>query len=243
MFLKQLKAAVVAFVLITVLTGLLYPVVMTIFAQVVFPNQANGSVMTQNGHDVGSALIGQSFSDPRYFWGRLSATSPIPYTAFNADTLTGSSGSNYGPLNPALIATGKEKNANGTPVPEGTIQTAIDAYHAADPANTAPIPVDLVTASASGLDPDISPAGAAYQVHRVSKAHGLDDATVQKLVDEYTQGRALGLLGEPHVNVLELNLALDALPNQHPPVNPVATAAATSPAATPAGTTAATAAH
>ncbi len=214
MFLKQLKAGIVAFVLMTVLTGLLYPVVMTIFAQVVFPYQANGSVMTVNGKDVGSAIIGQPFSDPKYFWGRLSATSPIPYTAFNGTTLTGSTGSNYGPLNPALIATGKEKNPDGSAVPEGTVQTAIDAYHAADPGNTAPIPVDLVTASASGLDPDISPAGAAYQVHRVAKARGLDDATVQNLVNQYTQGRTLGLFGEPRVNVLQLNLALDTLSNQ-----------------------------
>jgi K+-transporting ATPase ATPase C chain len=223
MFVKQLRAAVVAFILMTVLTGLLYPVVMTVFGQVVFPNQANGSVMTVNGKEVGSALIGQPFSDPKYFWGRLSATGPIPYTAFNGDTSTGSSGSNLGPLNPALIG------------PNGTVQAAINVYHAADPGNTAPIPVDLVTASASGLDPEISPAGAAYQVHRVAKARGLDDASVQKLVDQYTQGRTLGLFGEPRVNVLQLNLALVALPNQNP--QPAATSAAT-PAATAAATTA-----
>src|SRR5579859_7487920 len=219
MIMKQLRAGIVAFIGLTLITGLLYPLVVTVVAQAVFPNQANGSILTVNGKEVGSALIGQPFSDPRYFWGRLSATSPIPYTAFNADTMTGSSGSNFGPTNPALIGS------------TGTVQTAIDAYHAADPDNTAPIPVDLVTASASGLDPDISPAGAAYQVRRVAKARGLDDATVQTLVDQYTQGRTLGLLGEPRVNVLQLNLALDALPNQNPP--PAATSAAT-PAATPA---------
>lgn len=207
---KQLRAAIIALAGLTLITGLLYPLVVTVVAQAVFPNQANGSVLVQNGKDVGSALIGQPFSDPRYFWGRLSATSPIPYTAFNADTMTGSTGSNAGPLNPALIATGKEKNPDGSSVPEGTVQSAIDAYRAADPGNTAPIPVDLVTASGSGLDPDISPAGAAYQVHRVAKARGLDEATVQQLVDKYTEGRALGFLGEPRVSVLQLNLALDA---------------------------------
>ncbi|HLY28362.1 MAG TPA: potassium-transporting ATPase subunit KdpC [Aggregatilineales bacterium] len=241
--LKQLRAGIVAFALLTILVGLVYPIVMTALAQGLFPYQANGSVIVKNVQPIGSELIGQYFSDPAYFWPRPSATGPVPYTSFNADKSTGSTGSNFGPLNPALIATGNEKNPDGSAIPEGTVQTAIDAYHTADPENTAPIPVDLVTASASGLDPDISPAGAAYQVHRVAKGRGLDDATVQKLVDQYTQGRALGLLGEPHVNVLELNLALDALPNQHPPVNPVATAAATSPAATPAATTAATAAQ
>ncbi len=226
---KQLRAGIIALAGLTLITGLVYPLVVTVVAQAVFPNQANGSVLVQNGKEGGSALIGQPFSDARYFWGRLSATSPIPYTAYNADNLTGSTGSNYGPLNPALIATGKEKNPDGSAVPEGTVQAAIDAYHAADPGNTAPIPVDLVTASASGLDPDISPAGAAYQVHRVAKARGLDEATVQKLVDQYTEGRTLGFIGEPRINVLQLNLALDALPNQNAPA-PAATGAATLPA-------------
>ncbi len=220
MFWKQLRAAAVALIGLTIITGLVYPLLVTVVAQAAFPNQANGSVLVVNGKASGSVLIGQPFSDPRYFWGRLSATSPVPYTGFNADKLTGSSGSNLGPLNPALIATGKEKNADGSTVPEGTVQSAIDAYHAADPENTAPIPVDLVTASGSGLDPEISPAGAAYQVHRVAKARGLDEATVQKLVDQYTQGRTLGLFGEPRVNVLQLNLALDALPGQNPPAAP-----------------------
>jgi K+-transporting ATPase ATPase C chain len=220
MFLKQLRGGIVALVGLTIVTGLLYPLVVTVIAQAVFPSQANGSILTVNGKEIGSALIGQPFSDPKYFWGRLSATSPIPYTAYNGQTQSGSTGSNFGPLNPALIG------------PNGTVQSAINAYHAADPDNTAPIPVDLVTASGSGLDPEISPAGAAYQVHRVAKARGLDDATVQKLVDQFTQDRVLGLLGEPRVNVLQLNLALDALPNQNP-----------TPAATPAATQAATAAQ
>ncbi len=192
---KQLRAAIVAFVLLTVITGLLYPMAMTALAGALFPYQANGSLITQDGKPVGSELIGQSFDAPKYFWGRLSATSPVAYTAFNADKLTGSSGSNYGPLNPALVA---------------AAQARIDALHAADPDNKALIPIDLVTASASGLDPDISPAAATYQVHRVAKARNLEDAVVQQLVDKYTEGRTFGILGEPRVNVLELNLALDA---------------------------------
>ncbi|HVO44424.1 MAG TPA: potassium-transporting ATPase subunit KdpC [Aggregatilineales bacterium] len=216
---KQFRATLVAFVVLAALTGLLYPVVMTAIAQTVFPAQANGSLIVQNGTVIGSQLIGQPFSDPRYFWGRPSATGPVPYTAYNADKGTGSTGSNLGPLNPALVGDG----SNNTP--EGTVRSAIDALKAADPDNTAAIPVDLVTASASGLDPDISPAGAAYQVHRVAKARGLDPATIQDLVDKYTTGRSLSILGEPHVNVLMLNLALDALPGQNPP--PEATAAAT----------------
>jgi K+-transporting ATPase ATPase C chain len=220
---KQLRAALVSFAILTVLTGLIYPVAMTAVAQVVFPKQANGSLILKNGQPIGSELIGQSFSDPKYFWGRLSATGPVPYTAFNADKLTGSSGSNYGPLNPALVGDG----SNGST--EGIVKAAIDAYHAADPDNKAPIPVDLVTVSASGLDPDISPAGAKYQVSRVAKARGLDPAKVQALVDQFTSGRSLGFLGEPHVNVLELNLALDALSGQNPPAaaTPAATEAAT----------------
>ena len=239
--LKQLRAAVVAFVLLSVLTGLAYPALITGIAQVVFPKQANGSLIMQNGQAIGSELIGQSFSDPKYFWGRLSAISvavtmpdgssssySAPYSPFYSDpngNTTGSAGSNLGPLNPALIASGKDKDANGTPIPEGNVQSAIDALHAADPENTALIPVDLVTASASGLDPDISPAGAKYQVHRVAKARGLADSVVQTVVDQHTTGRSLLVLGEPHVNVLELNIALDAVPGQNPP--PAATAAAT----------------
>jgi K+-transporting ATPase ATPase C chain len=195
--LKQFRPAIVALVILTVITGIIYPLVVTGIAQVVFPYQANGSIILgKHGQPLGSELIGQQFDDPKYFWGRLSATGPVPYTAFNADKLTGSSGSNYGPLNPAL----KE-----------AVQARIDALKAADPANTKAIPVDLVTSSGSGLDPHISPAAADYQVLRVAKARGLDEAQVRALVMQYTEGRQLGFLGEPRVNVLELNLALDGL--------------------------------
>lgn len=194
--LKQLRPAIISLALLTLITGIIYPLVITVVAQAIFPAQANGSLIMQNGQAVGSSLIGQNFDDPKYFWGRLSATSPVPYTAFNADKLTGSSGSNYGPLNPALL---------------DSVRARIAALKAADPDNTAPIPVDLVTASASGLDPQISPAAAQYQVNRVAKARGIDPAKVQALVDQYTEGRWLGLLGEPRVNVLQLNLALDVI--------------------------------
>jgi K+-transporting ATPase ATPase C chain len=194
--LSQLRPALVALGIFTILTGLVYPLVVTGIAQVIFPSQANGSLIVRNGQPVGSALIGQSFDDPKYFWGRLSATSPAPYTAFNADKLTGSSGSNYGPLNPALLE---------------AVQARIKALQEADPTNTAPIPVDLVTASGSGLDPHMSPAAAAYQVGRVAQARGLRADAVRQLVAQHTEGRTLGLLGEPRVNVLALNLALDDL--------------------------------
>jgi K+-transporting ATPase ATPase C chain len=161
-----------------------------------FPRQANGSLIVIDGKAYGSELIGQQFDEPKYFWGRLSATGTFPYNAFNADNLTGSSGSNYGPLNPALME---------------MVQARVDALKAADPANTAPIPVDLVTASGSGLDPHISVAAALYQVHRVAQARGLSDEAVKTLVNQYTKGRRFGFLGEPTVNVLELNLALDGL--------------------------------
>ena len=194
--LSQLRPALVALGIFTILTGLVYPLVVTGLAQVIFPSQANGSLIVRNGQPVGSALIGQSFDDPKYFWGRLSATSPVPYTAFNADKLTGSSGSNYGPLNPALLE---------------AVQARIKALQEADPTNTAPIPVDLVTASGSGLDPHMSPAAAAYQVGRVARARGLREDAVRQMVAQHTEGRTLGLLGEPRVNVLALNLALDDL--------------------------------
>jgi K+-transporting ATPase ATPase C chain len=168
--------------------------VVTGIAQVLFPWQANGSLIVQNGQPVGSALIGQPFDDPKYFWSRLSATAPAAYTAFNADKLTGSSGSNYGPLHPALLA---------------AVQVRVKALRDADPINTAPIPVDLVTASGSGLDPHISPAAAAYQVGRVARERGLSEDAVRQLVARHTEGRAFGLLGEPRVNVLQVNLALD----------------------------------
>jgi K+-transporting ATPase ATPase C chain len=191
-----LRPAIVVFIALTVLTGVVYPLAVTGFAQVVFPHQANGSLVFVNGRAYGSELIGQQFDDPKYFWGRLSATGTFPYNAFNADALTGSSGSNYGPLNPALME---------------SAQARLDALRAADPGNTLPVPVDLVTASGSGLDPHISPAAAYYQVQRVAQRRGMGEAAVRALVDEYTQGRQFGFLGEPRVNVLQLNLALDAL--------------------------------
>lgn len=193
----QIKPAVIMLVLLTLITGVIYPLVVTVIAQVAFPAQANGSLIVKDGKAIGSALIGQQFDDPQYFWGRLSATSTYPYNAFDANTLTASSGSNYGPLNPDLMK---------------MVQARIDALKAADPTNTQPIPVDLVTASGSGLDPHISPAAAAYQVARVARARGLDVLVVQQLLAQHTEGRDLGILGEPRVNVLELNLALDALP-------------------------------
>ncbi len=193
---RQFRPALAVLFVLTIVTGVAYPLVITGIAQLVFPRQANGSLIVQNGKAVGSELIGQQFSDPKYFWGRLSATGDYPYNAFNAQTLTGSSGSNYGPMNPALI---KE------------VQDRIDALRKADPGNTAPIPVDLVTSSGSGLDPNISVAAALYQAPRVARLRGLPLDQVQKLIARYTQGRQLGFLGEPRVNVLELNLALDQL--------------------------------
>jgi K+-transporting ATPase ATPase C chain len=192
----QLRPALVSLALLTLITGVIYPLAVTGIAQVAFPAQANGSLIVKDGKPVGSALIGQSFDAPKYFWGRLSATSPFPYNAFDAQTLTASSGSNYGPLNPALV---------------DAAQARVDALQAADPGNTAPIPVDLVTASGSGLDPHISVAAALYQVPRVARARGLSEDDVRTLVMRYTEDRQLGVLGEPRVNVLELNLALDEL--------------------------------
>ncbi len=186
--LKQLRAAVVMLVAMTVLTGLIYPAAITGIAQLLFPYQANGSLIVKNGTAVGSALIGQPFDDPKYFWSRPSATTPYPYNA------AASSGSNLGPTNGVLTQ---------------TVQARVDALHRVDPGNTAPIPVDLVTASGSGLDPDISPAAAEYQVPRVARVRNMDPATVRQLVAQNTTGRFLGLVGEPVVNVLELNLALD----------------------------------
>jgi len=175
--------------LLTALTGIVYPLVVTGIAQVLFPRQANGSFIMKDGKPVASELIGQPFDDPKYFWGRPSATSPFPYNA------AASSGSNLGPTNPTL---------------KKAVQERIDALHAADPGNTAPIPVDLVTASGSGLDPDISPAAALYQVPRVARARGLGQDAVRNLVEQNVEGRQFGFLGEPRVNVLKLNLALDA---------------------------------
>ncbi len=187
-----LRPAVVLLALLTLLTGLLYPLAVTGLAQVIFPAQANGSLIrrAEDGQVVGSALIGQPFSDPRYFWGRPSATSPFPYNA------AASSGSNLGPSNPALI---------------DAVQARVAALRAADPGNTEPVPVDLVTASGSGLDPNISVAAALYQASRVAHVRGLDAAVVGQFIDRYTEGPQFGLLGEPRVNVLKLNLALDGV--------------------------------
>lgn len=191
---KLLRPAIVLFVLLTIITGVLYPLVVTGVAQGLFARQANGSLIVSGGQAVGSELIGQPFDDPRYFWGRLSATSPFPYNA------GASSGSNLGPTNPALIA---------------KVQARVQALHKAAAAlgldTTVPIPVDLVTSSGSGLDPDISVAAADYQVPRVAAARGLSQAQVEALVKQYTKDRQLGFLGEPRVNVLELNLALDGV--------------------------------
>ncbi len=193
---SQIRPALVTLLFFSILVGLVYPLVVTGFAQAVFPLQANGSLIIDNEKAIGSKLIGQPFDDPEYFWGRLSATGTFPYNAFNAVNLTGSSGSNYGPLNPALL---------------DAVQARVDALKAADPANTAPVPVDLVTASGSGLDPHISVAAALYQVFRVAKERGMSQDAVRTLVDQYTEGRQFGLLGEPRVNVLRLNLALDGI--------------------------------
>ncbi len=185
-----IRPAVVLLALFTLLTGLVYPLAVTGLAQAVFPIQANGSLMAHNDRIVGSALIGQPFDDPRYFWGRPSATAPFPYNA------AASSGSNFGPSNPALIA---------------AVQARIAALRAADPGNTLAVPGDLVTASPSGLDPHISVAAALYQAPRVARARGLTSEAVAQLVAQQTEGRQLGFLGEPRVNVLKLNLALDGV--------------------------------
>jgi len=185
-----LRPAIVLLLLMTLLTGVVYPLVVTAITRGLFPRQVSGSLIVRGGSVVGSALIGQSFSDPRHFWGRPSATTPQPYNGL------ASNGSNLGPLNPDLLE---------------AIRGRILALRAADPGNTAPVPVDLVTTSASGLDPHISPAAANYQAARVARARGLPTARVQALIAAHTEGRLLGLLGEPRVNVLELNLALDAL--------------------------------
>jgi K+-transporting ATPase ATPase C chain len=193
---SQLRPAFFMLLIFTVITGVIYPLAVTGIAQVVFPSQANGSLIMADGQAVGSELIGQQFDDPSYFWGRISATGTFAYNAFNAENLTASSGSNYGPLNPALT---------------DMVQARIDALKAANPDNTLPIPVDLVTASGSGLDPHISIAAALYQVSRVASARGLSEAEVQSLVEQYTEGRQFGFLGEPRVNVLKLNLALNGV--------------------------------
>lgn len=184
------RPAVSLFLLLSAVTGLAYPLAVTGIARAVFPEQAAGSLILEDGQVVGSALVGQHFSDPKHFWGRPSATAPQPYNA------AASSGSNLGPLNPALLA---------------AVETRLAALRAADPGNARAVPVDLVTASASGLDPHISPAAALWQVPRVARARGLPEAQVRSLVEGQAEGRQWWLLGEPRVNVLKLNLALDAL--------------------------------
>lgn len=184
-----LRPALVMFGALTLVCGVAYPVLVTGVAQAAFPEQARGSLVKQGDRVVGSRLIGQHFSSPRYFWGRPSATAPAPNNG------GGSSGSNQGPLNPAL---------------HEAVKGRIDALRAADPANRAPIPADLVTASASGLDPEISLAGARWQAERVAKARGLATVEVEQMIDAHAEGKAFGLFGEPRVNVLALNLALDA---------------------------------
>ena len=186
-----MRPALTLFVLLSLVTGLAYPLAVTGIAQLAFPQAANGSLILRDGKVVGSRLIGQSFSDPRHFWGRPSATSPMPYNATN------SSGSNLGPSNPALA---------------DAVRARIAALRAADPGNAAPVPVDLVTASASGLDPHISRAAADYQLARVARARGAPEAQIRALLDAHTQGPWLGFIGESRVDVLALNLALDAPP-------------------------------
>jgi K+-transporting ATPase ATPase C chain len=186
----MIRNSFMSLLLFTVLTGLIYPLAVTGLARAIFPSQANGSVIMKNGKPVGSSLLGQQFEDQKYFWGRLSATTPYPYNGGS------SSGSNLGQNNPDLMK---------------TVQARVDALRKADRGNEAKIPIDLVTASGSGLDPHISMAAAEYQIHRVAKVRGLGAHAVRALVAKHTQGRWLGLIGEPAVNILELNLALDEL--------------------------------
>jgi len=184
----SLRPALLVFALLTVITGVVYPLAVTGVAQALFPQQANGSIVTVKGTAVGSALIGQQFTSPRYFWGRLSATGPYPYNAAS------SSGSNFGPLNTALTDAAKAR---------------IQALKAADPGNDAPVPIDLITASGSGLDPEISLASAYYQAPRVAKLRGLEVERVRALIDSHASRPWIRVFGEPRVNVLTLNLALD----------------------------------
>jgi K+-transporting ATPase ATPase C chain len=186
---SELRPALVVFALLTLVTGVVYPFVVTGIGQAVFGDAANGSLVKSGDKLVGSRLLGQPFSSPKYFWSRPSATAPQPYNG------AASSGSNQGPINPAL---------------ESAVRDRIAALRAADPGNTAPVPVDLATASGSGLDPHISPAAAEYQVARVARERNLPVAEVRQLVEAATEGRTFGILGEPRVHVLELNLALDS---------------------------------
>ena len=186
--LKELRTALVAFLALTVVTGVLYPGVVTLLGRLAFASQVGGSILERDGHAVGSRLLGQPFSAPGYFWSRPSSTGPMPYNG------AASSGSNLGPSNPSLAA---------------AVTARIEALRAAAPGNGRRVPADLVTASGSGLDPHISIAGAEYQIERVARVRGLDPASVAGLVREHTEARTFGVLGEPRVNVLELNLALD----------------------------------
>ena len=187
---KNLQTGIFLFLMLTLITGFLYPLVVTGIAGLVFPEKAGGSLITRKGEAVGSALIGQPFDDPKYFWGRPSATGPYPYHG------TASSGSNWAEGNPALLE---------------AVRQRVTALRTADPDNTQPVPVDLVTASGSGLDPQISPAAAAYQIPRVARERGIAEPKIRALVGAHTEERQFGIFGEPRVNVLELNLALDAL--------------------------------
>ncbi|HRZ87005.1 MAG TPA: potassium-transporting ATPase subunit KdpC [bacterium] len=192
MFREHIRPMLVIFAILTVITGVLYPLAVTGVAHCFFRDQGNGSLVVRDGRAVGSRLIGQQFDDPKYFWGRLSATAPVPYNGAS------SAGSNLGPMNPAFIE---------------AVKARIAALKAADPENTDPIPVDLVTASGSGLDPHISAAAARYQVGRVARARGVSPDIVTSLVQKHTAGRFLGIIGEPIVNVLGLNLELDGYKN------------------------------
>jgi K+-transporting ATPase ATPase C chain len=187
----EFRPALRLLIVLIVLTGVIYPLMLTGMAQAVFPARSNGSLIEEDGKPVGSRLIGQPFDDPRYFWGRPSATSPFPYNA------AASAGSNLGPSSADL---------------REAVRQRVVVLRAADPGNTALIPVDLVTASASGLDPDISAAAARYQVPRIARVRGIPEKTLVELIDQHTEGRVLGFLGEPRVNVLALNLALDEMP-------------------------------
>ena len=189
MFREQLKSAILVFIILTIITGIFYPLLVTGIAQAFFHAKANGSLIHIDGKIIGSTLIGQPFDDPKYLWGRLSATSPIPYNS------SSSSGSNIGPSNGALLE---------------TVKSRIEKLRAADPKNKTPIPVDLVTSSASGLDPHISLAGAYYQIPRIAKRRGLSGNIVKSIIDRNANGRLFGLIGEPVVNVLKVNMDLDS---------------------------------
>jgi K+-transporting ATPase ATPase C chain len=187
---KQLRPVLMVFLLLTVVTGIVYPLLVTGVVQLAFPEKANGSLIRKEGGYAGSELIGQPFDDPKYFWGRPSATPDFPYNSAS------SSGSNLGPSNPALVE---------------AVKARVEAFQTSDPGNHSSIPIDLVTSSGSGLDPHISPAAALFQAPRVARVRGLSEDQVQRLVDEFTEPRQWGFLGEPRVNVLKLNLALDRL--------------------------------